>query len=291
MCTRRTETANAANRVSQTALLVLSVLALLPLSAGYIDCRISCRRCHENTEHPSVLEVYCAMCEECKQRRRERALTRTSSSQTTAKGTPPPMSASPPLVHMRDGFEESGEYAPPELPSLIQQGSPPKEQIAQPPTLSQQQQSLGMQVVSLARLADPQQQPPQQLMAAQQQALPPSMLQMPPMQRVQRQSMDQQNYGWPSGCPTPPPCSDSEEEIFMRITTTTTTKPTCPTFPPCRKKKKPMMMPCMPCMPMCPCPSYTQAPNVQMMHEQDGQSSPADYHYLYIGLPKNALRS
>lgn len=127
-----------------------------------------------------------------------RALTRTSSSRTTAKGTPPPVTASPPLVHMRDGFDESGEYAPPELPSLIQQGSPPKEQIQQPPTLSQQQQSLGMQVVSLARIADPQQQPmqpQQQLMAAQQQALPPSMLQMPPMQKVQRQSMDLQNYG------------------------------------------------------------------------------------------------
>lgn len=61
---------------------VLVVLALLasslPPSAGYIDCRISCRRCHENTEHPSVLEVYCAMCEECKQRRRERYLIRYS---------------------------------------------------------------------------------------------------------------------------------------------------------------------------------------------------------------------
>lgn len=49
---------------------------MLPLSNSYIDCRISCRRCHENTEHPSVLEVYCAMCEECKQRRREKLISK-----------------------------------------------------------------------------------------------------------------------------------------------------------------------------------------------------------------------
>ena len=53
-------------------LFTMVLLVIIPSSSGYIDCRISCRRCHENTEHPAVLEVYCAMCEECKQRRRER---------------------------------------------------------------------------------------------------------------------------------------------------------------------------------------------------------------------------
>ncbi|CAD0201071.1 unnamed protein product [Chrysodeixis includens] len=288
-----------------SALVVLTLVSLLPLSAAYIDCRISCRRCHENTEHPSVLEVYCAMCEECKQRRRERVQGRPSSLRPLLKGSIPLT----PLVRMRDGYEESAEYTPPQLPSMVQQPSlPPQGQIAQqqaapipPQPANNQPQALGIQILPLARLSplpqqqqalQPQQQP--HAAAAQQQPVAPALLPVPPMQQVQRQAYDH-NFGLSGGCPTPPLCSDSEEDMLTRpisSTSTTTpppTSPACPVSPPCRKKRKQsVMFNCMPCMPMCPCPGYTPTP--QMLQEAD---TPAhmDYHYLYIGLPKSALRS
>ncbi|KAH9639675.1 hypothetical protein HF086_002501, partial [Spodoptera exigua] len=87
----------------QVVVILAVLVTSLPPSTGYIDCRISCRRCHENTEHPSVLEVYCAMCEECKQRRRERYLLRLKGRPTSARTT---------LIRMRDGVEEITKTPP-----------------------------------------------------------------------------------------------------------------------------------------------------------------------------------
>ncbi|CAH2269536.1 jg19084 [Pararge aegeria aegeria] len=51
--------------------LFLTWLSILPIGSGIINCRIACRSCREKGEHPDMLEVYCAMCDECKERRRE----------------------------------------------------------------------------------------------------------------------------------------------------------------------------------------------------------------------------
>lgn len=50
----------------------LLLIAFLPQVSAFVDCRIACLRCKENKEHPLVLEVHCAMCNECKQRRNDR---------------------------------------------------------------------------------------------------------------------------------------------------------------------------------------------------------------------------
>lgn len=56
---------------SYRLLVVVGLCWLLQLGSSNIDCRTSCRRCRENLEDPELLEVYCAMCDECKERRRE----------------------------------------------------------------------------------------------------------------------------------------------------------------------------------------------------------------------------
>ncbi|XP_047027228.1 cyclin-K-like [Helicoverpa zea] len=256
---------------------------MIPLSTGYIDCRISCRRCHENTEHPSVLEVYCAMCEECKQRRRERMANRTPSRRMT------PTTAAQ-LVRMRDGVANSAEAR-----SKYVQISGSKASTAQ--SITEQ---------DLTQASKPVQSPP--VLHVHQHPKP-----------AQRNAYyGQMDSGYPAGCPTPPMC-ESEEQILVypnpppptmpasTTTTTTTTQPTQPPCPPvhtCRKKKPSMQgMSCMPCMPMCPCPMYPYPPQQQQQQPQQPQavlnqpttaaSSQAgqDYHYLYVGLPKNVFNT
>ncbi|CAH0730100.1 unnamed protein product, partial [Brenthis ino] len=50
--------------------LIFAMLCIIPSSA-IINCRIACVRCTKSNDHPEILEVYCAMCDECKERRRE----------------------------------------------------------------------------------------------------------------------------------------------------------------------------------------------------------------------------
>ncbi|XP_075979028.1 uncharacterized protein LOC142978451 [Anticarsia gemmatalis] len=69
--------------IGQTILLSLVVIVLLPVTTGVVDCRLACKRCQESKETPTVLEVYCAMCEECKQRRREKMAARLGSTAET----------------------------------------------------------------------------------------------------------------------------------------------------------------------------------------------------------------
>lgn len=48
-------------------------LALVPAAvAGFVNCQTSCKRCQENSNEPEVVELYCSMCEECREKRRER---------------------------------------------------------------------------------------------------------------------------------------------------------------------------------------------------------------------------
>ncbi|XP_069359111.1 uncharacterized protein [Maniola hyperantus] len=54
-------------------ILFFTWLAILPIRSGIINCRTACRHCRQQLEHPEMLEVYCAMCDECKERRRERS--------------------------------------------------------------------------------------------------------------------------------------------------------------------------------------------------------------------------
>ncbi|KAG6454700.1 hypothetical protein O3G_MSEX008827 [Manduca sexta] len=51
---------------------ILVLLIIIPVTSGFVDCRTACRTCRELKAEQSLLEVHCAMCEECKQRRRER---------------------------------------------------------------------------------------------------------------------------------------------------------------------------------------------------------------------------
>ncbi|KAJ2943501.1 hypothetical protein O0L34_g16609 [Tuta absoluta] len=54
---------------------VTLVIAILPLqltvTEGFIECRTACRKCMESTEDIDLLEVYCSMCKECRDKRRE----------------------------------------------------------------------------------------------------------------------------------------------------------------------------------------------------------------------------
>ncbi|XP_045767004.1 uncharacterized protein LOC123868504 [Maniola jurtina] len=52
-------------------ILFFTWLVTLPIASGIINCRTACRHCREKLEHPEMLEVYCAMCDECNERRRE----------------------------------------------------------------------------------------------------------------------------------------------------------------------------------------------------------------------------
>uniref|UniRef100_A0A2A4J5Q6 Uncharacterized protein n=1 Tax=Heliothis virescens TaxID=7102 RepID=A0A2A4J5Q6_HELVI len=251
--------------------ITLTLLTMIPLSTGYIDCRISCRRCHEHTEHPSVLEVYCAMCEECKQRRRERMLSRTPSRRMTT-------TIATSLVRMRDGVGNSAEQRG---KSLLMTGS----KIAPAQSITEQGSPQALNSVLSPQAPQAQHAPK-------------------PAQRLAYRVENERMY--PAGCPTPPMCADSDEAVILvhettpfnppttTTSTTTTTQPTPPPCPPvqsCRKKKP--MMSCMPCMPMCPCPMYNYPqPQQQIMLTQPTTpaSSQADYHYLYLGLPKNMLK-
>ncbi|XP_063893004.1 AT-rich interactive domain-containing protein 2-like [Helicoverpa armigera] len=276
--------------------ITLALLTMIPLSTGYIDCRISCRRCHENTEHPSVLEVYCAMCEECKQRRRERMANRTPSRRMT------PTTAAQ-LVRMRDGVSNSAEAR-----GKYVQISGSKASTAQ--SITEQ---------DLTQTSKPVQSPP--VLHVHQH----------PKLAQRNAYYGQMDSGYPAGCPTPPMC-ESEEQILVypspppimpsmpsmpastTTTTTTTTQPTQPPCPPvhtCRKKKPSMHgMSCMPCMPMCPCPMYPYPPQQQQLQQLQQPQQPQqpqavlnqpttaassqagqDYHYLYVGLPKNVFNT
>ncbi|XP_035445443.2 collagen alpha-3(IV) chain-like isoform X3 [Spodoptera frugiperda] len=281
------------DKIGCQVLVVLALLASsLPPSAGYIDCRISCRRCHENTEHPSVLEVYCAMCEECKQRRRERYLIRMRdgvgrSAEALAKTLMlGPHAAAPPPEHIQD----AGQAIPPERPA------PP----GRPGPLGSPSQYLQPGQPGHSGKPGHPGHPGQALLPMLMQRHPQPLPHLPQQGAVSRPA--QRGYGdemdrpmpkpsFPAGCPTPPVCPDSEEdepEIFVNyhtdITTTTTsmapTTPQCPAIRWCRKKKKPPQQSCMPCMPMCPCP--VQPSTAGTTHQ--------DYQYVYIGLPKGILR-
>ncbi|CAH2090691.1 unnamed protein product [Euphydryas editha] len=46
------------------------IFSILPFSFALINCRLACKRCRENIAYPEMLEVYCAMCNECRGRRR-----------------------------------------------------------------------------------------------------------------------------------------------------------------------------------------------------------------------------
>ncbi|XP_022830290.1 collagen alpha-1(VIII) chain-like [Spodoptera litura] len=282
------------DRIRYQVLVILAVLVTsLPPSTGYIDCRISCRRCHENTEHPSVLEVYCAMCEECKQRRRERMKGRTTSARTT-------------LIRMRDGVRGSAEALAKSLLLGQQAAAHPPERpgpSGQPGPLGSPSQYL--QPGQLGHHVQPRApgHPGQGLLPMFMQQHPQSHPQLPQHEPGTVSRPAQRGYGnemerpmphpsFPTGCPTPPVCPESEEEpeIMVEVATTTTstttqatTTPHCPPIKWCRKKRKHQPS-CMPCMPMCPCP-------VPQPMTMTAAPTHLDYQYLYIGLPKNILRS
>ncbi|XP_050351791.1 uncharacterized protein LOC126774348 [Nymphalis io] len=47
---------------------IYGIFSMLPFSSAVINCRLACRHCREHNAHPNMLEVYCAMCDECKER-------------------------------------------------------------------------------------------------------------------------------------------------------------------------------------------------------------------------------
>ncbi|KAJ2943502.1 hypothetical protein O0L34_g16611 [Tuta absoluta] len=57
-----------------TAMLLLQ----LTISKGLLDCRTACRKCKEGTEDIEFLDVYCSMCKECRDKRRELLARRTT---------------------------------------------------------------------------------------------------------------------------------------------------------------------------------------------------------------------
>ncbi|XP_075979030.1 uncharacterized protein LOC142978452 isoform X2 [Anticarsia gemmatalis] len=61
------------NKIGHTILISIALLIFVPLTTGYVSCRLACRRCDQHKYHPSILEIYCAMCDECRQRRQEMA--------------------------------------------------------------------------------------------------------------------------------------------------------------------------------------------------------------------------
>ncbi|KAF9413629.1 hypothetical protein HW555_008207 [Spodoptera exigua] len=275
----------------QVVVILAVLVTSLPPSTGYIDCRISCRRCHENTEHPSVLEVYCAMCEECKQRRRERLKGRPTSARTT-------------LIRMRDGVEEItktpplGPQAAAHPPEHLQQARQRQAVPSEYPAPSGHPGQPGQAPLPMFM----QQQPHPQLLQQEPEPLKTFHEKPRPIQRGFGPEYERpmQKLSFPAGCPTPPPCPESEEEteVLVHLPTTcptttapVTTHPTTPQCPPirgCRKKKKPQYQGCWPCMPMCPCPPNYQS---QLQLQTTPATTHLDYQYLYIGLPKNILRS
>ncbi|XP_013172302.1 PREDICTED: uncharacterized protein LOC106121265 isoform X2 [Papilio xuthus] len=50
--------------------LVVALLCLAEHARGTVSCRTACAQCAARTEHQALLEVYCAMCHECRERRR-----------------------------------------------------------------------------------------------------------------------------------------------------------------------------------------------------------------------------
>ncbi|XP_045536098.1 uncharacterized protein LOC106720863 isoform X2 [Papilio machaon] len=50
--------------------LVVACLCLAGRVRGTVSCRTACAQCTARTEHQALLEVYCAMCHECRERRR-----------------------------------------------------------------------------------------------------------------------------------------------------------------------------------------------------------------------------
>ncbi|XP_053606807.1 uncharacterized protein LOC128673173 [Plodia interpunctella] len=52
---------------------VIIILAVMPsLSASAIGCQLACKKCRNRSEHPSIVTVYCEMCDECRAKRDKR---------------------------------------------------------------------------------------------------------------------------------------------------------------------------------------------------------------------------
>ncbi|CAH2039128.1 unnamed protein product, partial [Iphiclides podalirius] len=50
---------------------LVAVSSVVRRTNGTVNCPIACRRCRAGEDHSALLEVYCAMCEECRGRRRQ----------------------------------------------------------------------------------------------------------------------------------------------------------------------------------------------------------------------------
>lgn len=51
----------------------LLLIAMLPTSMAFVNCKLACQHCYKDLgDEPPVVEIYCAMCQECKQKHEER---------------------------------------------------------------------------------------------------------------------------------------------------------------------------------------------------------------------------